>query len=383
MDYKLFSADSHVSEPADLWTARIDRAFRFRAPRVESLERDGRMQEFFIYEGFPPHPVGIGLGAAVSQEGRADLRAGTNTTSYKDARPGGWDPVVRLGDQDLDHVEGEVLHTTLAFRLFWLRDARLQQACFRVYNDWLAEFCSHSPQRLIGVPLISLYDVDAAVAELRRTSALGLKGAMVWLSPPEGCPSFGSTAYDPFWAEAEDLDMPVVLHEITGAGESRLSQAYWDENRVLQNVVAPHEAQRTFAQLILSGVCERFPRLRLISAENGTDWLPLWLKRLDGALRRTQGVSTYPTPLTLKPAEYFHRQVYFSYINEPEAVEHRDQIGVDNLMWASDYPHSASTWPKSLEVVDRDTSTIPPEERRKLVHDNVLRVYGVLAPVSV
>jgi predicted TIM-barrel fold metal-dependent hydrolase len=364
MDYKLFSADSHVSEPADLWTQRIDKAFRFRAPRVDSLERDGRMQEFFIYEGYPPHPVGIGLGAAVTQEGRADLRAGTNTTSYANARPGGWDPVVRLGDQDIDNVEGEVLHTTLAFRLFWLRDAKLQRACFRVYNDWLAEFCSHSPQRLIGVPLISLYDIDEGVAELRRTAALGLKGAMVWLSPPEGCPPFSSPFYDPFWAEAQDLDTPVVLHEITGAAESRLSQAYWDEHRVLQNVIAPHEAQRTFAQLILS------------------DWLPLWLKRLDGAIKRVRGENTYPTKLTLQPTEYFHRQVYFSYINEPEAVEHRDEIGVGNLMWASDYPHSASTWPHSMDVVDRDTSAIPDEERRRLVHDNVLRVFGVMAPAT-
>ena len=151
---------------------------------------------------------------------------------------------------------------------------------------------------------------------------------------------------------------------------------------MLQNVIAPHEGQRTFAQLILSGVCERFPRLRLISAENGTDWLPLWLKRLDGAIKRVRGENTYPTKLTLEPTEYFHRQVYFSYINEPEAVEHREEIGVDNLMWASDYPHSASTWPKSMEVVDRDTSAIPDDERRKLVRDNVLRVYGVAAPVT-
>jgi predicted TIM-barrel fold metal-dependent hydrolase len=175
--------------------------------------------------------------------------------------------------------------------------------------------------------------------------------------------------------------MSLVLHEITGGAESRLSIAYWDENAVMFRVVAPHEAQRTFAQFILSGVLERFPGLQLICAENGSDWVPVWLKRLDAAAARTRGVNSFPTQLTMKPTDYFHRQVYVSYINEPEAVENRDVIGVDNLMWASDYPHSASTWPKSQEVVDRDTLTIPPEERRKLVHDNVLKVYRL--PVKV
>jgi predicted TIM-barrel fold metal-dependent hydrolase len=381
-NYKLYSADSHVSEPGDLWVERIDKEFQFRAPRVERRERNGRMQDFMIYEGFPPHPVAVGLGAAVSAENRSDPRAGGGP-GYDDARPGGWDPVQRLKDQDLDGVEGEVLHTTLAFRLFWLRDAALQRACFRVYNDWLAEFCSHSPQRLVGIALISLYDIEEARAELRRAKSLGHKGGMVWLSPPAGCRPYTSTYYDPFWAEAQELEMPLVLHEITGGAESRLSQAYWDENLIMQNVIAPHEAQRTFAQLILSGVCERFPRLRFISAENGTDWLPLWLHRLDGALKRVRNLNTFPTPLSMTPSEYFRRQVLFTYINEPEAVESRDIIGVDNLMWASDYPHSASTWPKSREIVDRDTLTIPPEERRKLVHDNVLRIYDVPAPVAV
>ena len=106
---------------------------------------------------------------------------------------------------DIDGVEGEILHTTLGFRLFWVQDPKLQRALFRVYNDWLAEFCSHAPDRLIGVPLISLYDIDEARTELRRCANLGLRGAMIWLAPPTGYPEYTSQLHDPFWAECQDL----------------------------------------------------------------------------------------------------------------------------------------------------------------------------------
>jgi len=374
---KIFSADSHVSEPGDLWVQRIDKELQFRAPRLERREWKDRMEDFFLYEGFPPHPVAVGLGAAGKQGDKGESFRETGK-GYGDALAGGWDPAARMADQDVDGVDGEVLHTTLAFRLFWLQDAKLQRACFRVYNDWLTEYCSYAPDRLVGVSLISLYDVDEARAELRRAANMGLRGAMVWLSPPVGAPSYASKTYDPFWAEAQDLDMPIVLHENTGGAESRLSpSSYWDENMSLGQIVRPHEIQRTLGIIILSGVLERFPRLRVVSTENGTDWLPWWV----GRLNRVRSAS-YPTKLSLKPIEYLQRQVHFTYIDEKDAVRNRDLVGVDNLMFATDYPHSAATWPRSQEIVARDTADIPSDERRKLIRDNVLRVFGIRAPVA-
>ena len=375
LDCKIFSADSHVSEPGNLWVERIDKEFQFRAPRLERRERHGKMQDFWIYEGFAPHAVGVGLGAAARhQESFRETEKG-----YADALPGGWDPAERLKDQDIDGVEGEVLHTTLAFRLFWLTDPKLQRACFRVYNDWLSEFCAHSPNRLIGVPLISLYDVNEAVAELQRVQKLGLRGAMIWLSPPASCPPFTSPIYDPFWAEAEQSGAPIVLHSITGGAESRLSlSSYWDENISLGTIIGSHEAQRTLAQLIMSGVLERFSKLKLISAENGTDWVPWFFGRLAKAGRRP---SSFPTKLSLTPLEYCRRQVFFTYIDEPEAVENLELIGLDNLMFATDYPHSASTWPKSQQIVERDTGGMPADVTRRLIHDNTARVFDLPAAV--
>ena len=376
-DIKIFSADSHMSEPGDLWVQRLDKEFRWRAPRIESRERNGKMEDLWIYEGFPPHPVGVGLGAA-ALKGENFREEGKG---YDDARTGGWDPAARIKDQDIDGVDGEVLHTTLCFRLFWLQDPKLQRACFRVYNDWLAEFCAYDRKRYVGVPLISLYDVAEGVAELQRSAKLGLKGCMIWLSPPPAFPPYTSKLYDPFWAAAQELDMPVVLHVITGGAESRLSpSSYWDENSVLGEILQPHEAQRTMAQLIFSGVLERFPGLKIITAENGTDWIPWWLGRLKRAERRKNG---FPTKLSLPPIDYYRRQMYVSYIDEPEAVEAMDIIGVDQLMFATDYPHTASRWPNSMKVVERDTAGMDISIKRKLIRENALKLFGLPAPVLV
>ena len=373
--YKIFSSDSHVSEPPDLWTERMDKALRFRAPRVMSLERDGKLQEFLIYEGYPPHPVSVGLAAAAGQGDKAAFR--DTGHGYNEALPGGWDPAARLSDQDVDGVEGEVLHTTLGFRLFWLKDAALQRECFRVYNDWLAEFCSYDRRRFAGVALISLYDIEAACEELRRARSMGLLGGMIGLSPPPGSPPYSSPVYDRFWATAEELEMPLVLHEITGGAESRLIIAYWDEHASLGTVINHHEAQRTLGMIILSGVLERFPKLKIISAENHADWLPVFLKRLGNAFRNRP--SSYATKLSMPPVDYFHRQIYVTYMNEPDAIENRDLIGVENLAFATDYPHGASTWPNSQKIVERDFENVPEEDRRRMIRDNILQAYGLTA----
>ena len=363
-DYKLFSADSHVSEPLDLWTSRIDRQFRDRAPHVEQRERDGQLQEYWAFEGFEPHRLSVGVAAAAAPGEREDFRRRGN---YANARPGGWDPVERLKDQDIDGVDGEVLHTTLGFRLFWLEDPELQRACFRVYNDWLAEYCRHSPNRLVGLALISLTDAELAQQELVRCVKMGLKGAMIWNSAPDGRP-YSSAEYDPFWSTAQELDIPLSMHALTGHHESRIPL-----NSVFFIVSTYHEVERSLATIILSGVLERFPTLKFISVESQAGWIPYFLQRIDRAGKSRKDY--YPTRLTLTPREYFHRQVYATYIHDPVAISTLDLIGADNLMWSSDYPHNASTWPHSRDVVERDFGHLPPDVRRKVERDNVLKLY--------
>jgi predicted TIM-barrel fold metal-dependent hydrolase len=371
-ELQLISSDSHVSEPPDLWVQRIDKNYQDRAPKVV-LNPEGQEGAYLVYEGYPPHNLAIGLGAGRSPE---ELAAFLKTGTYADARPGGWDPAQRLPDMELDGVEAEVLYTTLGFRMFWLKDAGLQQACFRVYNDWLAEYCSYAPKRLKGLALISLYDPKAGAQELARCAKLGLKGAMIWCSPPADQP-YSLPLYDPFWAAAQDLEMPVSLHAITGI--ERIPWEYGAEQRAMRPTVTPHEIEKSFSILILSGVLERFPRLKIVSAENNCGWLPYYLQRVDRAFNRfgPSGTATpWPTKLTLKPSEYFQRQMYCTFIDDPFGVASRHWIGVDNVMWSSDYPHTASTWPRSRAVIERDFKDVDEEEKWKIVRGNVAKLYG-------
>jgi predicted TIM-barrel fold metal-dependent hydrolase len=368
-ELRLISADSHVNEPGDLWVQRIDKQFRDRAPRVVENPPGQRPGAYFTLEGIPPIHLAQGMGAGKKPE---ELPQFFQTSTYKDRRPGGWDPAERVKDMDLDGVEADVIYTTLGFRQFWLTDAALQRACFRVYNDWLAEYCAYMPKRLVGLALISLYEVDEGVKELRRSANRGLKGALIWASPPEDRP-YTSPEYDPFWAAAQELGMPISLHSITGMGaESRLAIKQ-PLDRYVRSTVLCHEVQRTVVVFIFSGVLERFPDLKLVSAENEVGWLPFFLQKLDQAQEEYRYL--YPTPLTLRPTEYFRRQVFATFIDDPVGVATREFVGAANIMWSSDYPHTVSTWPNSRAVVERDFKNVPEHEKRMIVRENVARLY--------
>ena len=368
---KLISADSHVTEPGDLWVERIDKRFREQAPRVVENPPGQKSGAYFQLEGLPLIHLAQGIGAGKKPE---ELPQFFQQSTYKDARPGGWDPAERLKDMDLDGVVAEVIYTTLGFRQFWLTDAALQRACFRVYNDWLAEYCIYAPQRLAGLAMVSLYDINEAVQELQRCAQMGLRGALIWCSPPAERP-YSSPDYDPFWAAAQDLDLPLSLHSITGMGpESRLLVKE-PIDRYLRSTILSHEVQRSLTVLIFSGVLERFPRLQFVSAENEVGWLTFFLQKLDQAQDEYRYL--YPTPLKLKASEYFRRQVFATFIDDPVGVATRHFIGVENIMWSSDYPHTVSTWPHSQEVVARDLQGVPEEEAQKIIWDNAARLYGI------
>jgi predicted TIM-barrel fold metal-dependent hydrolase len=372
-EYPLFDADSHVSEPLNLWQERLPAKYRDKAPRMLK-EHEGKPGAWWlIEEGREPHNVILGFGANKTLE---ELQQFLKGFSYAGAHRGGWDPAQRVKDMDQDGVTGDVLYTTLGFRMFWIRDAGFQRACFQVYNDWLAEFCSYSPKRLKGLGLISLYDPKQGAEDLEDCAKKGLAGGLIWASPPDELP-FYSKVYDSFWTAAQELRMPLSLHEFAG-----FERIYWEstaEKRTVANAVASHEVETTFATFILSGILERFPRLRIISAELNCGWLAYFLHRMDRAFDsrgvRLQG-SPFPTKLTMRPSEYFRRQLYATFIDDPYGLAHRHEIGVDNLLWSSDFPHSATFWPHSREKIAKDFHGIGAEDKRKILCENVAKLYG-------
>jgi predicted TIM-barrel fold metal-dependent hydrolase len=360
---KILSADSHVIEPADVWTSRIDRRFLDRAPRVIK-HAGGREGDFFVAEGLRPFPVAGFAVAGVDPKDFAEKMAG----GYPGVRPSAWDPELRIKDQDRDGVSGEVLYPSLAMRLFQMEDGELRAACFRAYNDWLADYCAHRPRRLAGVAMVSLDDPLEGVQELQRAAGKGLRGAMIWGAAPAERP-YSDASYDPFWAVAHDLGTPLSLHILT---ERRGGS---DFQSVMRGYPQLHHAvERSLTEIIFAGVLERFPGLRLVSVENDIGWIPHFLQRLDHAYEKYRYLEkeTIANP----PSHYFRRQVSATFQDDRVGVVTRHFIGVKSLMWGSDFPHSDSTWPNSLEVIARDFEGVPDDERRLMTSDNVDALYG-------
>jgi predicted TIM-barrel fold metal-dependent hydrolase len=272
------SADSHVTEPADLWQERIDRRLRDRAPYVTKNPGAGPAW-LFVAEGTAPFPVSGGFAAGRSGQALAEFQK----AGYEAARPSGWDPVARIADQELDGIDAEVLYPSLAMKLFAIADGELQRACFAAYNAWLGEYCSHDPRRLYGAGLVSLEDVSQGVRDLEAIAKQGMRAAMIWGAPPEDRP-YDDPAYDPFWRAAEALDLPVSLHIIAGRGRVSNAVSNAVQGKTHSGVwymSVLHEIQDSLARIVFGGVLHRFPKLRIVSAENDVGWIPHFMYRMD------------------------------------------------------------------------------------------------------
>ncbi len=285
-----------------------------------------------------------------------------------------WDPAARIKDQDRDGVQAEVIYTTMGMPLYGLDDTALRVACFRAYNDWAVEYCSHDPKRLLSLGLISLEDIEAGVQELRRIAKKGMRGAMIWAEAPDERP-YNHPDYDPFWAAAQELDLPLSLHILTS--RKGMGSDFFKGNLARQVAVLHHEIERSLAVFVLDGVLERFPHLKLVSAENDVAWIPYLMWRMDFAQDRFGRSGASPVKLSLKPSEYITRQVYATFINESIFMNTLGLYGADNAMWSSDYPHTAATWPRSQEFIQETFSELAEENRRKIVHDTAARLYGI------
>ncbi len=365
-EYRIISGDSHFVEPPNMWAERVDAKFRDRAPHTK-WGHDGREGEFFVCENINPIPVAGFFGSGKTAEELPEhVKHGFDV-----APKSVWDPAERLKEQDADEVSAEAMYTSMGMLLFGLDDAELRAACFRAFNDWAAEYSSYSPKRLIGLGVITLEDIPAAVAELERIAKKGLHGALIWGAPPEDRP-YSLREYDPFWAAAQDLQMPLSLHILTGRGGVR-----FDPRRVLYGYMRlPQEIQLTFADLIVGGVPERFPRLKLVSAENDISWIPHFMYRLDHAydrLRHFEGLT-----LPMLPSEYLKRNVVATFQFETTNVDFTRQIfGAEHIMWSSDYPHTDSPWPRSRDVIAQAFKGIPEQDVQKIVGGNVAKLYNI------
>lgn len=363
----IISADSHVFEPVNLWETRLDQKFRERGPKYIPNYQD-KEGTWFVCEGATPRSV-AGIGAVGIPKEELVKFAGAH---YKDLRAGGYDPVERLKDQDIDGVSGEVLYPTYAMGLYAVPDPELQSAAFNAYNEWLVELCSHAPNRLVGLALISVRNVDNAVKELHRWSKRGLGGAMISAVPPAGT-EYSDPLYEPLWSAIEDIGLPVSIHTLTSSRKPNF-RFNRDTRAAAGYPETPMEVMLTLGEILTGGLLDRHPKARLVLAEADTGWLPWMLARLDRGHERyakQNGIHT-----ELKPSEYFDRNFSAAFIMDRVGVFTREFTGVDNLMWSSDYPHTDSTWPRSRQSIEHDFAGVSEADRKKMTCTNAAKLYG-------
>jgi predicted TIM-barrel fold metal-dependent hydrolase len=297
---------------------------------------------------------------------------------------GGAVGATRVKEMAVDGVSAEVLYPSLMLDQFSIKDPALQEACFRVYNDWLAEYCSHAPDRVFGICTISMYRIDQALKELERCKKNGMRGVMIWQVAPDDL-SFGTRHYEKFWAAVQEMDMPVSMHANTGVPFVLGGAASWGSDAVkrittLVNVKLMY-AQNALTQFIFSGALERFPGLRVVLVENEVSWMPYFITQSDKFYKR----ANFDNPgMTRTPSEYFQRQIFSTFFNDPPSRWVFGNWGTDNFMWSNDFPHKNSTWPHSREVLARDLAHLSAADQTKLVHDNVMRLYKlpVIQPLA-
>jgi predicted TIM-barrel fold metal-dependent hydrolase len=350
------SSDSHVAEPFDLWETRMPAAVRDQAL------------------SFP------------------DLRLGEGHHT----RPGGWDPKERLKDMAFDGVSAEVLYPSLALGIFRTRTPELAHLYSRAYDDWMIDFCSEAPDRLWGQAAIPLWDIGWAVGELERCRKAGLPGVTTWLVPPDELP-FYSDHYERFWAAAQDLQMPVSMHINAGpptvdrvpisqgvpSQRQAAASAEATERRRPQPPARPHRnllnAMNALADIVGSGVLQRFPGVRVVIAEVGVGWIPYWLEE-EFDRRYIQGAGPRIGAL---PSEYFYRQVFATFLDDAVGGHLLSWRGADTFMWSNDYPHERCIWPQSAETIQRVLGDVPEDIRAKTLCHNVTRLYGMPVPAPV
>ena len=372
--YRVISSDSHIIEPPDLWEKRIDPKFRDRAPQVVDVD-GGQIWVVDDTQG-GSFTQGVMTGWRFDQpEKMVNIMA-----SFEDVRPGGYIPDEAVKDLDLDEVDACILYPTAGLTWYsWVRDSELLSAVLRAYNDFAAEFAAAHPKRLKTVAFLNVDDVWDGVREMERCAKLGVVGVAIPIYTERL--RYHSPEYEPLWAAAQDLEMPISLHITT----NRPGPDKEYGGAQLNTTLAPHFivtgdywAKVSLCDIIYSGVFERYPKLRMGSVEQELSWAAYFLNRLDfNYNQQPQGWRAYRLKDDALPSDFFHRNCFVDTQEDALGIKLRDIIGVDNILWGNDYPHSESTFPKSQEFLAGMLADCTEEEKAKISGGNAARIYKI------
>ena len=370
--YRVISADNDVFEPADLWTSRIEPRFRDRAPNIARDEDDA---DYWWCDG--KRRVSLSAGTQAGKRFEEPEKLSPKHTAGE-IRPGGYIPEEHIKDMDFDGVDVSVIYPTIGFLMYAVPDSYLMTAICRVYNDWLGEFCSPFPKRLKGIVMLNVDDPMVGVRELERCAKMdGVVGAMIPVFPLDGM-RYYQPEFEPLWAAAQDLGIPLSLHVSSNRPGS-------GQELGIKNVLTPsflcntdHWVRMSLADMIYIGVFERYPKLKVGAVEHELSWVPFFLNRLDDIYtQRVIEQERYRYREDMLPSDYFHRNVFLGFQEDSLGIQLRNIIGVDKIMWGSDYPHVESTFPRSRQILEEILVDCTDEEKAQIAGGNAARIYDL------
>lgn len=388
----IVSVDDHVVEPAHVWQDWLPQRFKDRGPRVErrgvgamrhigggayeqEFTDDGRPADVWVFEDLvyihKRHVAAVGYSR--------DEMTMTPMT-YDEMRPGCYDPVARVEDMLMNHVDVSLCFPT--FPRFCgqtfteAKDRELGEACVYAYNDWMVEeWCGDSNGHLVPLCIIPLWDAELAAAEVRRNAARGVHAVCFSEIPPHlGLPSIHSGYWDPLFAACAETQTVVCMHI---GSSSRMPATSPDAPVAVAATLSFGNSMASLSDFLFSGVLVRFPELKLAYSEGQIGWLPYILERADDVWsehRAWGGVAeTIPEP----PSTYYYRQVYGCFFRDQHGLDSLDKCGVDNITFETDYPHTDSTWPHSKEVARKMMGHLPPDVQYKILRGNAIRMLSL------
>jgi predicted TIM-barrel fold metal-dependent hydrolase len=362
-EYRLISSDSHVTMPDEAWQEYLDPQFRDRAPIVEVTDEGA----FRIFEGRRT-PVNTLNNLA----GKKPEEFTLNVRKLEEHRAGASDPVERVKDMDIDGVDAEVLYVGGPLMT---PDQEFRLNSVRGYNRWLADFSSHAPDRLLGMAAIPIDTPELAVAELRFAKEAGLRGGYLPLFPPQG--DYSEEKWNPMWEAFIEVGFPVGLHVGGRRPGTPVADLFESAPRFMTGLVMSKLTMaESVSELIHGLVMQRYPELVFISVEAQIGWISFFHYYADHIWEKHR----YWTKSELQepPSFYFKRQVFATFMEDPVGLRERHEIGIDNIMWASDYPHSETTWPNSKSLTDEWSAPFGDEDKAKILWQNCARIFGML-----
>jgi len=370
LPYPVYSSDSHVIEPPDLWTSRMDARWRGLAPRVVSLEDT---DIWVVDSDIRLAVVGIQDQAGFRFEGPGKISKKSRMDQLQHGEAG-WTPELYMAGLREDGVSGALLYPSTAVQAYRCIEGPLLAALAHTYNDWILEFCAADPGRLKAVAMITVDDPAGGVAEMYRMAGNGAAALMLPVFPRYPT-TYDQPEYAPVWAAAADIGLPIVFH----LGSNQRGRHGEPPLDLIVHATKDVHIQRSIGILVLSGLFGRYPRLRVGAIEFGASWAGPLMHRLDTLYARHHRLLDYRFPAGESPSDHFRRGVFLGFQDDRACIPIRHVLGVGNLQWGNDFPHAESTYPRSHEFLAAHFAHVPREEAAAIAGGNAVAMYGFAA----